>query len=165
MNKNFRALILYNDKSYSFKKINKSDNTFEANNSTYLVNQDAIFLDRKKGKKRLSIYSKDNIFPYGDTNRIHADDVIDKVNKKSRLKKLEQKKDLTENETKEYKELKEITSDTTIGDRQFQILLHVKGLRDFLTNPKTDYMMFLMIAGLSMFVGIIIGLAIGQVKL
>lgn len=133
-----KVLIIKPDNSYVIKKIKNPKETIEIDKKSYLLSDSLV--DRKSGKKRMGIYSENNIFPINSKKRISADKVLDKV-------------------------ARGISYDSTTGDSKFQILLHTKVVKDMLASEQENLMMYLMIGIASLLMGLLIGLALGHVAL
>jgi hypothetical protein len=58
-----------------------------------------------------------------------------------------------------------VKNETTIADKEFQILLHQKITRDLLGEYKESFLTYIMMAGAGMLVGLLIGLAMGHATL
>ena len=141
-----RVMIVNEDNSYIVKKVKNPNKSFDVNGETYLLEQPYVL--RKKsliGSKDYIIYSKSLIFPTMNPNKTTANDVIKKVIK------------LDSSNT--------VKNETTIADKEFQILLHQKITRDLLGEIKDSFLTYIMMAGAGILVGLLIGLAMGHVRL
>ncbi len=126
------------------RKVSINEGTFEIDNNTYIV--DSPYILSKKNKKYL-IYSKGMLNSVINPAKKSAKDIIAKTSSEITVKN------------------PSVKFESTPEDTQFQILLHIKGLKDIFGIVKQDFTMILMVAGASFLMGVILMAAVGHIRL
>lgn len=184
MNKKYVIHILNKNGSVKIVKRKTLKDFFEVDGSYYLLENIATF-DSKRN--RFVYVSKDRI------NTINSDGkFLNNLNVlPMAFKTVENKEDKKESDSKEIKPYKTddgksyvpmvdnegkpiydngkplyyLIDNSSQEDKNYQVLLHSKALSDLLPRAEFNYLLLLMGSGIGILLGIVIGLAIGHVRI
>jgi hypothetical protein len=143
--------VLNKDNTVKIVTRKKLDNIIDIDGSKYVLTPQSVFVaqnsSRKFRKYHFLFVSKDRI----NTVRSNGKEILNS--------------DLVPLKSDKGEELYELRNNTGNEDSNYQILLHSKALKDLLPYDALPVMTMIIVGAMGLIMGIVIGLAIGHVRL
>ena len=181
MNKKYVIHILNKNGSVKIVKRKTLKDFFEVDGSYYILENIATFDSKNKryvyvSKDRINTINSDGKF----LNNLNVLPMVFKKDEEKEESKSKEIKPYKDDKGKEYlpmvdnegkpiydngKPLYYLIDNSSQEDKNYQVLLHSKALSDLLPRAEFNYLLLLMGSGIGILLGIVIGLAIGHVRI
>lgn len=181
MNKKYVIHILNKNGSVKIVKRKTLKDFFEVDGSYYILENISAFDSKNKryvyvSKDRINTINSDGRF----LNNLNVLPMVFKKDEEKEESKTKEIKPYKDDKGKEYlpmvdnegkpiydngKPLYYLIDNSSQEDKNYQVLLHSKALSDLLPRAEFNYLLLLMGSGIGILLGIVIGLAIGHVRI